>query len=243
MICNSDATSRGRRTLHRVFTYELLIWGLGVETSLTQHAECVRHHDRQAFRQGVVDNVQHVSAKARIHYMARESVQKKIGRVRPPRVHITYDVETGGAIEKKELPFVVGVMADLSGNPEKPLPPVKQRKFVEIDRDNFDAVLAKAAPRLTYKVDNTLTEEDTLLGIDLRFSSLDDFEPERVARQIEPLRKLLETRAKLANLRSSIAGNDKLEALLQEVAQNTSAMNKLRSEMGMAEPEEQDRES
>ena len=175
--------------------------------------------------------------------MAKESVQKKIGRIRPPRVHITYDVETGGAIEKKELPFVVGVMADLSGNPEKPRPPVKDRKFVEIDRDNFDAVLAKAAPRLTYKVDNTLTEEDTLLGVDLRFSNLEDFEPERVARQVEPLRRLLETRAKLANLRSSVAGNDKLESLLQEVLQNTSSRNRLRSEIGITEPEDRDTES
>ncbi len=172
--------------------------------------------------------------------MAKESIQKKIGRVRPPRVHITYDVETGGAIEKKELPFVVGVMADLSGSPEKPLPALKDRKFVEIDRDNFDAVLAKATPRLTYKVDNTLTEEDTRLGVELKFTSLEDFEPQRVAQQIEPLRKLLETRAKLANLRSSISGNDKLDSMLQEVMHNTAARNKLRSEIGVTEHDEAD---
>lgn len=170
--------------------------------------------------------------------MPKESIQKKIGRVRPPRVHITYDVETGGAIEKKELPFVVGVLADLSGNPEVPLPALKDRKFVEIDRDNFDAVLAKAAPRLVYKVDNTLTDEDTRLGVELKFNSLEDFEPQRVAAQIEPLRKLLETRAKLANLRSTISGNDKLDSLLQEVLQNTAAMNQLRSEVGIAGSEE-----
>jgi type VI secretion system protein ImpB len=172
--------------------------------------------------------------------MGKESIQKKLGRVRPPRVHITYDVETGGAIEKKELPFVVGVLADLSGKPEKPLPPVKDRKFVEIDRDNFDAVLAKAAPRLTYRVDNTLTEEDTRLGVELKFSSLEDFEPQRVAQQIEPLRKLLETRAKLANLRSNI--NDKLDSLLQEILQNTAAMDKLRSEIGIPEPQDSEPE-
>src|ERR1035438_4886927 len=135
--------------------------------------------------------------------MAKESIQKKLGRVRPPRVHITYDVETGGAIEKKELPFVVGVMADLSGQPEKALPGVKDRKFVDIDRDNFDAVLSKAAPRLLYKVDNTLTEDDTRLGVELKFKSLEDFEPQNVAKQVEPLRKLLEIRNQLTNLRSS----------------------------------------
>jgi type VI secretion system protein ImpB len=93
--------------------------------------------------------------------MPKESLQKKIGRVRPPRVQITYDVETGGAIEKKELPFVVGVLADLSGQPDKPLPAVKDRNFVEVDRDNFDKVLAKMAPRLVFKTDNKLTNDDT----------------------------------------------------------------------------------
>src|SRR5271157_458055 len=92
--------------------------------------------------------------------MPRETIQKKIGRVRPPRVHITYDVETGGAIEKKEIPFVAGVLADLSGNPDKPLPKIQDRNFVEIDRDNFDKVLSKIGPRLTFKVDNRLTDED-----------------------------------------------------------------------------------
>jgi type VI secretion system protein ImpB len=168
--------------------------------------------------------------------MAKESIQKKLGRVRPPRVHITYDVETGGAIEKKELPFVVGVMADLSGQPEKALPLVKDRKFVDIDRDNFDAVLAKAAPRLVYKVDNTLTEDDTRLGVELKFKSLEDFEPQNVAKQVEPLRKMLEIRNQLTNLRSSLYGNDKFDALLQEVIHNTAALDKLRSEVGLPEP-------
>ena len=167
--------------------------------------------------------------------MPRESIQKKLGRVRPPRVHITYDVETGGAIEKRELPFVVGVMADLSGSPDKPLPKLKDRKFVEIDRDNFDQVLAKAAPRLAFKVDNKLSEDDTRLGVELRFKSLDDFQPENVVNQVEPLRKLLELRSKLSNLRSSLYGNDKLEELLQEAVHNTEAMEKLRSEMGLTE--------
>ena len=162
--------------------------------------------------------------------MAKESTQKKIGRVRPPRVHITYDVETGGAVEKKEIPFIVGVMADLSGNPEQPLPAVKDRKFTEIDRDNFDQVMAKTAPRLAFKVDNKLSEDDTRLGVDLKFNKLEDFEPQNVARQVEPLRKLLELRANLNNLRSSLFGNDKLESLLQEVMHNTDALKKLGEE-------------
>ena len=109
--------------------------------------------------------------------MAKESLQKKITRVRPPRVHITYDVETGGAIEKRDIPFVVGVLADLSGVPEQPLPPLKDRKFVEIDKDNFDRVLGQVNPRLAFKVDNRLSEDDSRLGVELRFQSMADFEP------------------------------------------------------------------
>jgi len=116
--------------------------------------------------------------------MPKESLQKKIGRVRPPRVQITYDVETGGAIEKKELPFVVGVLADLSGQPDKPLLTVKDRKFVEIDRDNFDKVLAKTEPRLAFKVDNKLSNDDTKIGVELRFSSMEDSEPQNVVEQV-----------------------------------------------------------
>src|SRR5947209_8241087 len=94
-----------------------------------------------------------------------ESTQKKLGRIRPPRVHITYDVETGGAIEKRELPFVVGIFADLSGVPDKPLPKLKDRKFIDIDRDNVDQVLAKQTPRLVFKVDNKLKNDDSKLGV------------------------------------------------------------------------------
>lgn len=162
--------------------------------------------------------------------MAKESTQKKIGRVRPPKVHITYDVETGGAIEKREIPFVAGVFADLSGNPEKPLAPLKDRKFVDIDRDNVDTVMQKMEPRLTFKVDNRLSEDDTKLGVELKFRSLADFEPQNVAKQVEPLRKLLELRASLANLRSSLYGNDKLDELLQEIVSNTEALKKIGDE-------------
>src|SRR5580658_7794310 len=112
--------------------------------------------------------------------MAKESLQKKLSRVRPPRVHITYDVETGGAIEKREIPFVVGVLADLSGMPEKPLPAIKDRKFVQIDRDNFNEVLGKINPRLAFKVPNKLSEDDTKLGVELKFKDMDDFHPAKV---------------------------------------------------------------
>jgi type VI secretion system protein ImpB len=164
--------------------------------------------------------------------MAKESLQKKLSRVRPPRVHITYDVETGGAIEKREIPFVVGVMADLSGLPEKPLPPVRNRKFVEIDKDNFDRVLAQTAPRLAFKVDNRLTEDDTRLGVELRFKAMADFEPAAVAKQVPVLRKLLELRNSLHNLRSSLIGNDKLESILQEVLNNQETLQRIEAEAG-----------
>lgn len=165
--------------------------------------------------------------------MPKESLQKKIGRVRPPRVQITYDVETGGAIEKKELPFVVGVLADLSGQPDKPLLTVKDRKFVEIDRDNFDKVLAKTEPRLAFKVDNKLSNDDTKIGVELRFSNMEDFEPQNVVDQVEPLRKLIELRRKLSNLRSSLYGNDKLDKMLQQILNDDQELNKLCSEVGL----------
>ena len=164
--------------------------------------------------------------------MARESTQKKLSRVRPPRVHITYDVEIGDAIEMKEIPFVVGVLADLSGKPDEPLPRLRDRKFVEIDRDNFNAVLKGVKPRATYRVDNKLTNDDTKLGVELRFSSMDDFEPEQVVNQVEPLRKLLDARRRLSDLLSKMDGNDRLVELLHEVINNTEALQKLGKEAG-----------
>ena len=164
--------------------------------------------------------------------MARESIQSKLGRVRPPRVHITYDVEVGDAIQLKELPFVVGVLADLSGKPDEALPPVKDRKFVEIDRDNFDAVLKGMKPRLTYRVDNKLADDDSKLGVELRFNSMDDFQPEQVVNQVEPLRKLAEARKKLSDLMAKMDGNDRLVELMDEVIQNTDALKKLSKESG-----------
>jgi type VI secretion system protein ImpB len=165
--------------------------------------------------------------------MAKESLQKKVGRVRPPRVHITYDVETGGAIEKRELPFIVGVMADLSGMPEKALDPISKRKFVQIDRDNVDDVMKKIEPRLAFKVNNRLSEDDTKLNVELRFQSMEDFAPARIAEQITPLRKLLELRRSLANIRSSLIGNEKLDSILQEVIQNQEKLQRAGAEAGV----------
>jgi len=165
--------------------------------------------------------------------MPKESLQKKVGRVRPPRVHITYDVQVGDAIQKRDLPFVVGVLADLSGMPEKPLPPVSKRKFVLIDRDNVNDVMKKISPRLVFKVPNRLSEDDTKLTVELRFESMDDFLPARVAQQVTPIRKLLEKRNSLANLRSSLIGNEKLDNLLQEMIQNEEILHQAASESGI----------
>lgn len=172
--------------------------------------------------------------------MPKESLQKKIGRVRPPRVQITYDVQVGDAIEKKELPFVVGVLADLSGMPDKPLPPIAKRKFVAVDRDNINDVMKKIGPRLAFKVQNRLSEDDTKLNVELRFESMDDFQPAKIAQQVTPLRKLLELRNSLANIRSSLIGNEKLDSLLQEVIQNQELLRKAGSEAGIAMPEEKE---
>lgn len=167
-----------------------------------------------------------------------DGIQHKLSRVRPPRVHITYDVEIGDAVETKEIPFVTGVLADLSGKPETPLAPLKDRKFVEIDRDNFDQVLEGTNPRLSYRVDNKIEDDDTKIGVELKFKSLDDFHPEKVAEQVEPVRKLVEARKKLYNLLAKLDGNDKLEALLQDVISNTDKLEMLGKEAGHEAPTE-----
>ena len=166
-----------------------------------------------------------------------ESLQHKLDRVRSPRVHITYDVETGGAIEMKELPFVVGILADLSGQPEVPLPRLKERKFVEIDRDNFDEVLKGMKPRLALRVDNTLADDNTTLGVELRFQSLDDFHPEQVVQQVAPLRQLLEVRQRLADLLAKTDGNDVLSERLHEIITNTELLHQIRDIAGLGSPE------
>lgn len=166
--------------------------------------------------------------------MARESTQHKLDRVRSPRVQITYDVEIGGAIEIKELPFVVGVLGDFTGQPEQPLPRLKERKFVEVNPDNFDTVLEGMKPHLSFAVENKLSEEADAanLKVDLHFKSMEDFEPENVAKQVKPLKELLDLRTRLADLRGSLQGNDKLEELLLDAVGNTEKLEKLKGEMG-----------
>jgi type VI secretion system protein ImpB len=166
-----------------------------------------------------------------------ESLQHKLDRVRSPRVHITYDVETGGAIEMKEIPFVMGVLADLSGKPDEPLPRLRDRKLVEIDRDNFHEVLKGMKPRLAFRVDNKLTNDDTKLAVELRFQHLDDFSPERVAQQVEPLRKLIEVRRQLSSLLAKTDGNDQLSARLQEIISSTELLQQVGKEAGLAPAE------
>ena len=161
-----------------------------------------------------------------------ESTQHVLSRVRPPRVQITYDVEIGGAIEKKELPFIVGIMADLSGKPAAALPKVKDRKFVEIDRDNFNEVLASAKPRLALRVPNRLRPEaGEQLNVELSFRQIDDFEPVPVLKQVPALSRLYEARQRLRDLLTKLDGNDELDALLREVVASTEAQGKLREQL------------
>ncbi|WP_439630164.1 type VI secretion system contractile sheath small subunit [Gemmata sp.] len=167
-----------------------------------------------------------------------ESLQHKLDRVRRPRVQLTYDVETNGALQKVELPFVVGVLADLSGQPKDPLKPLKERKFVQIDRDNFDDVLAKSAPRLALKVPNKLTDENSQLAVELNFKSMDDFDPAKIAGQVGPLKELLAMRQQLTQLLSKMEGNDKLEALLADVLANTERAAALAKELTPTTPPE-----
>jgi type VI secretion system protein ImpB len=163
-----------------------------------------------------------------------ESLQHKLDRVRSPRVHITYDVETGGAIEKKELPFVMGVFGDYTGAPEEPLPRLKDRKFVEISLDNFDNVLAAMKPHLAFSVENKLSDDPNAgqIKVDLRFRSMDDFSPANVAKQVKPLKELLDLRTSLADLRGSLQGNEKLDELLQDAIRNSEKLDKLKTEIG-----------
>lgn len=157
----------------------------------------------------------------------KESVQKRLQKVRPPRVQLTYDVEKGDAIEQKEIPFVVGVMGDFSGQPEQPLAKVKDRKFVNVELDNFDEVMSGMAPRAVYRVPNKLSDAGGEFAVELKFNSIDDFRPESVVQQVEPLRQLLEARSKLADLRNKLVGNEKLEDLLSEVLNNTEQLKRL----------------
>ncbi|WP_084146865.1 type VI secretion system contractile sheath small subunit [Maridesulfovibrio zosterae] len=168
-----------------------------------------------------------------------ESTQQKLGRVRPPRVQITYDVEIGGAIVMKQLPFVVGMMADLSGKPEEPLPPLKKRKFVFVDRDNVDQVLASAAPRLAFQVPNKLGDDPANLNLELKFKEMDDFLPINVVKQVPALKSLFDSRQRLVDLLGKLDGNDELDKLMQEFIRDESELKTL-ADLAMAGSEEKE---
>lgn len=160
----------------------------------------------------------------------RESVQKKLQRIRPPRVQLTYDVEVGDGKEVKELPFVIGVLGDFSAASELEKTKLKDKKFINVDLDNIDEVMQSLAPRATFQVENTLTEEGGRLAVDLTFNSMQDFRPENVVQQVDPLRKLVEARERLTDLRNKISNNERLEDLLDEVLQNTDQVRRLNAE-------------
>jgi type VI secretion system protein ImpB len=168
--------------------------------------------------------------------MPSESVHDKLARVRTPRVHITYQVETEGAVVQKELPFVVGVLGDFSGNPTEPLKPLRDRKFVQIDRDNFDDIMARMTPGLNLKVENTLKGDGSEMGVQLAFRSMQDFEPVNVVNQVGPLKKLLETRDKLRDLLTRVDRSEDLENVLERVLQNTEELKKLSDDLGAGAP-------
>jgi type VI secretion system protein ImpB len=161
-----------------------------------------------------------------------ESLQHKLDRVRPPRVQITYDVETGGAIQKKELPFVVGILADLAGKPASAPPPLKERKFVEIDRDNFNEVLASISPRLALQVTNPKAPDGAKANVELRFQHIDDFSPLNIIQQVESLRKLYDVRLRLSDLLAKLDGNENLDQLLVRVGKDAEGLKKVRAALG-----------
>jgi len=161
------------------------------------------------------------------------SIHQKLARVRRPRVHITYEVETEGAEVVRELPFVVGVIGDFSGDPTQPLRPFGERKFVQIDRDNFDEVMQRLAPGLQLRVENKLAGDGSDMAVDLRFSSIDDFEPGRVLDQVPPLRALLETRNRLRDLMSKADRSENLELLLENILKNKDDLATISGELGL----------
>jgi|SRR5690554_807029 len=166
-----------------------------------------------------------------------ESIHSKLKRVRKPRVHITYDVETNGAEVKKELPFVTGVMGDYSGDNTENRKALKERKFVQIDRDNFNEVMAKVNPKLNLQVENTLAGDGTTMAVDLNFESMDDFSPEAIVDQVEPLKKLLNARNKLRDLLSKADRSEELENVLEEILKNTDNIAEISQQLGVNQEE------
>jgi type VI secretion system protein ImpB len=165
--------------------------------------------------------------------MAKSSQQHKLDRVRKPRVHITYDVEIGDAVVKKELPFVMGVMGDFSGNPTKTPDPLTKRKFVEIDRDNFNDVMKKISPELNIRVQNTLQGDDSEMGVQLKFESMDDFDPAKIVEQVPALKTLLDSRDQLRDLLTQMDTSEDLESLMEQVLSDTAKVQEAAGEMGV----------
>ena len=165
------------------------------------------------------------------------SIHDKLNRVRKPRVHITYEVETGDAQIKRELPFVMGVLGDFSGDPTTPLRPLGDRKFIQIDRDNFNEVMGRVAPGLKLKVDNTLANDGSQMAVDLKFNSIEDFEPGRVVEQVPALKALMDTRNKLRDLMSKVDRSEELEGLLEQVLQNEGELKSLSGQLGLQKGE------
>ncbi len=161
-----------------------------------------------------------------------DSVHDKLKRVRKPRVHITYDVETEGAQEVRELPFVVGVMGDFSGDSAVAKKSLKERKFIDLKKDKFDQVMAKIEPGVKMKVENTLEKNGREFEVNLKFRSMDDFEPEKVVEQVEPLRRLMETRNRLRDLMAKADGSEQLEGLLEQILQDSAKIANLREQLG-----------
>ena len=160
------------------------------------------------------------------------SVHDKLERVRKPRVHIKYEVETEGATVEKELPFVVGVLGDFSGDPTEKPKPFGERKFVQIDRDNFDEVMRRMTPGLNLSVDNVLADDGTAMNVNLKFESLDDFEPAAVVDQVPALKSLLDARDQLRDLLTKADRSEDLEMLLEQVLQNKGDLNSLMKQLG-----------
>ncbi len=165
------------------------------------------------------------------------SIHEKLSRVRKPRVHIKYEVETEGAQIERELPFVMGIMGEFSGDPTKPLPSLTDRKFVQIDRDNFNDVMARIGPGLKLKGDNTLAGDGSKRAVDLKFTSIEDFEPGRIVEQVPALRALMETRNKLRDLMSKVDRSEELEGLLEQVLQNEGELKSLSGQLGLDKKE------
>lgn len=162
-----------------------------------------------------------------------DSIHDKLKRVRKPRVHITYDLETNGALVEKEIPFVMGVMGDYSGDNTDNKKSLKDRKFAQIDRDNFNDLMSKINPQLRMKVQNMLEDDGTEMSVTLDLKNMEDFEPHKIVEQVASLKKLMETRNRLRDLLTKADRSEDLELILEDVLKNTTALSSLSGELGI----------